>query len=123
MRESIEQCNREFLVTAEHLRPLGERKVRCDEDAPAFVASRDQVEQELAARSIERDEANLVEDQKIDALEFSLDATELSCITSLDEYAHEIGGTRKRDMTTLTSGLDPERDREMRFARADRSCE
>ena len=98
--EAVEQRRGELLVATEDLRPLGECQVGGDENAASLVARCDHVEQQLAAGAIERDEANLVEDQHVDAVESSLCASELASTTRLDEGAHEVGAranaTRRR---------------------------
>ena len=53
------------LGVAEHLRPIGECEVRCDEQRGVLVELADKVEQQLAAGLAERQIAELVDDDEI----------------------------------------------------------
>jgi hypothetical protein len=57
------------------------------------VAGADGVEEDLAAGAVEGHEADLVEDEDIDALEATLVATELAIVARLEKDPHEVGGT------------------------------
>src|SRR4051812_38198574 len=63
--ETIEERSGELLVATEDLWPLRECEIGGDEHAASFVAMGDGVEQQLAAGSVERDEADLVENQHV----------------------------------------------------------
>jgi hypothetical protein len=112
IRQTIEQRRRELLVAAEDLRPLAESEIAREEDRPSLVARRQQIEEELATGAIERDEAELVEDEQLDALEPALQPRELASIARFEERTDEIGGTPEGDVAALARGLDAERDRE-----------
>lgn len=108
VREAVQQSGGELLVAAEDLRPLGERQVRRDEYAATLVALCDGVEEQLAAGAVERDEADLVDDEQVDAIETSLCAAEFARVARFDESAHEIGCTSEGNASTLARGLDAE---------------
>src|SRR5262249_51747581 len=59
--EAIEQRGGELFV-AEHLDPLGERQVGGDDGGAALVALGQQIEQQLAASALKRNEAEFVHD-------------------------------------------------------------
>ena len=52
---------------AEHLRPVGEGEIGRDDDRGALIEATDQVEQQLAARLRERQIAQFVEDDEVEA--------------------------------------------------------
>src|SRR5688572_21955149 len=91
--QPIEERRREFLVPGEDLRPLAEGEVARDEHGAPLVACGEEIEEEFAARTIERDEAELVEDEQLDALEPTLQPGQLARVARVDECAHEIGRT------------------------------
>ena len=66
MRQAVEERGGHLCV-AEDGRPLSERQVGRDDDRGAFVKLADEVEQELAAGLGEREIAELVEDQEVEA--------------------------------------------------------
>ncbi len=66
MREAVEERGGHLGVT-EDGRPFAECEVRGDDDRGAFVELADEVEQELAAGLGEREIAELVEDQEVEA--------------------------------------------------------
>src|SRR5207247_1166555 len=88
-----------------------------------LVARREDVEQELASGPVEGDEAKLVEDEKLDALEPALEARELAGIARFEQRAHEVGGPREEDVAALAARLDAERDGEVGLPRANRPDE
>src|SRR5919106_3472534 len=73
MGEPVEESGG-HLGIAEDARPLAEGKVGGDDDRGAFIEAADQVEQQLAAGLGERQIAELVEDDEVDAGEVVGDA-------------------------------------------------
>ena len=61
MGQAIEQRGREFLITGKDRDPLGKREIGCHDGGPALVPVGDQIEEELAADAVERDEAELID--------------------------------------------------------------
>ena len=81
------------------------------------------MEEDLAAGAIEGDEAELVDDQQVDALELALQAAQLALVAGLDELAHQIGGAAKQNAVATLGGLQPQGDGEVGLAGADRAGE
>ena len=67
MRQAIEQRGRELLVAGEDRDPFGEGEIRRDDGGPSLVAIGDQIEEQLAADAVEGHEAQLVDDEHVDA--------------------------------------------------------
>src|SRR5215475_4980216 len=63
MEEPIEDRGGDYPV-AEHIAPSGEALVAGDDHRPALVAVADQLEEEVRAQPIDRQVANLVDDQQ-----------------------------------------------------------
>ena len=59
--QAVEQRRGELLV-AEHFDPLGEGQVSRDDGGTALVTLRQQIEQQLAACALERNEPQLIDD-------------------------------------------------------------
>jgi len=119
VRQAIEQRGGELLVTAEDLDPLGEGEVGGDDDASSLVTLGEQIEEQLAAGAVEGDEAKLVEHEKIDLLESSLQASELSSVARFEQRTDDVRRAGEENASSLTSGFDAERDRQVRLAGAD----
>ena len=118
--EAVEQRGGQLLV-AEDLDPLGEREVGGDDRGTALVAVGEQVEEQFAAGAVEVHEAQLVDDQQGDAQVALVQPRERALVARLDQFADEVGGADEGDPLPALHGFDPERDREMGLARADRS--
>src|SRR5512138_699949 len=119
MREPVEQRGGELLVAAEDFDPLAEGQVGGDDDAAALVAVGEHVEEQLAAHAVEGHEAELVDDEQLDAVQSALQPTKLSRITSFYQRAHQVGGACEEYSAACASSFDAEGNREMRFAGAD----
>ena len=101
--------------------PGAERLVGGDDQAGAFVAARDEREHEVGGLGVERDVADLVDDQQRDAaqaLEFFFEAPGALGVA---EAGDPFGRSGERDAVAGQAGADPERDRQVRFAGAGRS--
>ncbi|HWP67071.1 MAG TPA: hypothetical protein VNO26_14330 [Candidatus Limnocylindria bacterium] len=81
------------------------------------------MKEQLAPGAIERDKAELVDDQKLEPGEAPLQARQLAGGARVEEGAHEVGRTPEGDGAALAGGLDAERDREMGLARPARPGE
>ena len=66
--QSVEECRRHLRI-AEHRRPFAEGKVRGDDDRGALVEPADQVEQERTTGLRERQIAEFIEDDEVEASE------------------------------------------------------
>ena len=85
VREAIEQRRREFLVPGEHGDPFGEGEIRRDDGGPALIAVGEQIKEQLAADAVEGHEAELVDDEHLDAEEPLLETGQLAGIARFDE--------------------------------------
>src|SRR5258708_3773192 len=119
VRESIEQSGGELLVAAEDFDPFGESEIGGDDDTSSFIALGEQFEKKLPASAIERNEAQLVDDKKVDLLESSLKTPELASVAGLEQRSDNIRGAGEENASSLTCGFDAERDRQMRLTGAD----
>src|SRR5690606_15824438 len=72
---------------------------------------------------VERDEADLVEDEEIDAAVAPVQTAEAAFVARLEQRAHEVGGADEGNVLAPTRRLDAEPDRQVRFASADRPGE
>ena len=84
MSEPIEQRRRQLLVAGEHSHPLGKREIGGDDRRASLVPIGDQIEQQLAADPVKRDEPDLVDNQHVDTEQPLLEAGELAGIARLD---------------------------------------
>jgi hypothetical protein len=89
MRQAVEQGRRHLRV-GEHGRPFGEGEVGRDDDRGAFVQATDQVEQQLAAGLGERQIAEFVEHQQVDAHQAVGDAAASALLGLGFEFVDEI---------------------------------
>jgi hypothetical protein len=62
--QAVEQCGRHLCI-AEHAGPFTEREIGGDDDGGALVKPADEMEQQLAAGSGERQVAEFVEDEEV----------------------------------------------------------
>jgi len=118
--EPIEQRRGELLVAGKHGDPLGEGKIGRDDGGAALVAIRDQIEEQLAAGAIEGDEAELVDDEDVDAEEPLLQSRQLAGVPGLDQLSHQIRRAGKEHASFLFGRFDAEGDREVGLPGADR---
>src|SRR4051812_28134887 len=95
MRESVEQGRRQLLVARKHGHPLRKREIGCHDGGAALVTVGDQIEEQLTADAVEGHEAELVDNEDIDAQEALLQARELAGVARFEQLAYEIGGARK----------------------------
>ncbi len=78
----------------------------------------DEVEEEFATVAMEGDEADLVQDEQIEAIEAPRETPQFPSVTCLDELARQVGGTEEGDPTSLFGRLDSQCKCQMRLARA-----
>jgi NAD(P)-dependent dehydrogenase (short-subunit alcohol dehydrogenase family) len=92
-----------------------------DDDTSSLVALGEEIEEQLTAGAIEGHEAQLVEHEKVDLIEPSLKPSELARIARLEQRSDDVCRAGEENAPSLTSGLDTERDRQVRLAGADGS--
>ena len=91
------------------------------DDAAALVAARDQREEQVGGLALEREVADLVDDQQLVALQASELLVEGVALLGFFEAADPLLGGGERDAVAVLAGLDPERDREVALAGAGRA--
>jgi hypothetical protein len=106
MRQAIEQRGRELLVAGKDGDPFGEGEVGSDDRGSALIAVGEQIEEQLAARTVEGYEAELVDDEHVDAQQSWLQARELAGIAGFEELAHQVGRAGEEHPTFLLGGFD-----------------
>jgi hypothetical protein len=82
------------------------------------MALREEVEQHLAALSIEGNEAELVDDKQVGSLQALREATQLTLVSGLEHLANEVGGSHKAHVLATTTHLDADGDGEVGLAGA-----
>lgn len=120
--EAVKQRGGQLFV-AEDLDPLGEREVGGGDRGALLVAVGEQVEEQFAASPVEGHEAAVVDDQQRDTQVALMQAGERPLVARLDQFVDEVGGPDEGDPLAVLDGLDPECDREMGLAGAERSGE
>ena len=123
MGETIEQRGRQLFVAGKDGDPFSEGEIRGDDGRSPLVAVGEEIEEQLAADAVERDEAELVDDEDVDTQEPLLQPRERAGIAGFEELLHQIGRSGKQDAAFLFRRLHAERNRQMRFAGADRPGE
>src|SRR5262249_14194359 len=102
-------------VVAEDLAPAGKRLITRDDHGRALIAGGHQREHQVRGLRIERDIANLVDDQKWDPAERGELVLEPAVALGLGEPGDPFGRGVEADAVTGEAGADPERDRQMCF--------
>ena len=123
MRQAIQQGGRQLLVAGKDGDPFGEGEIRGDDGGATLVTVGEQIEEQLAAGAVEGHEAQLVDDEDVDAEEPLLQARELAGIAGFEELAHEVGRAGEEHAAFLFRRFDAERDRQVRLAGPDRAGE
>ena len=108
---------------AEDLAPGLEAAVAGDDDRAAFVAARDEREEQVGGLAFERQVADLVDDEQAVALEASEFVVERVAVLGCLEAVDPLLGGGERDAVAGLAGLDRQRDREVRLAGAGRAEE
>ena len=116
MRQAIAQRRRELLIACKHGDPFGKCEIGGDDGRPSLVPIGDQIEEQLAADTVERDKPELVDDQHVDAQQPLLESGELAGIARFDQRPHQIRGPGEEHAPFLLRRFDAERDREVCFA-------
>src|SRR3954467_11154583 len=105
---------------AEDLAPALEAAVAGDDDRAAFVAARDEREEQVGGLALEREVADLVDDEQpvtVQAPEFVVEA--VAMLGAFGAVVRVLGGREQRAVPVLAS-LDRECDREVALAGAGR---
>ena len=118
LSEAVEQGRGELVVDEDAV-PFAEGEVAGDDRGAALVASGEDVEEHLSAGLLERDESQLVDDEKCDAAKSLLQTREGPCVARFGERSDEVGSAVEGDVVATLDRLDAERRGEMGFAGAD----
>src|SRR5215207_1260020 len=102
-------------VVAEDLPPGAERLVGRDDQRRALVAAADEHEHQVRGLGIERDVADLVDDQQRDPLQSGELVIEAAVALRVGEHGDPFGGGAERDAVSGEAGADADRDRQMTF--------
>ena len=100
----------------EDLPPGLEAAVGRDDDRAAFVAARDQGEEQVGGLAFEREVADLVDDQQRVAFEPSQFVVEGVAVLGCVEAVDPLLGGRERDAMAVLAGLDRQGDRQVCLA-------
>ena len=109
--EPVDQCGGDHGV-AEDLAPRLEAAVGGDDDRAAFVAARDQGEEQVGGLAFQRQVADLVDDEQVVALDASQFVVQGVAVLGGVEAVDPLLGGRERDAVPGLAGLDRQGDRE-----------
>jgi hypothetical protein len=105
---------------AEDLAPGLEAAVGGDDDRAAFIAARDEREEQVGGLAFERQVADLVDDDQRVALDAAQFVVQRVAVLRLLETVDPLLGGGERDAMPGLAGLDRQRDRQVRLAGARR---
>ena len=94
----------------ERLGPLVERQVAGDQRRAAFIALRDQLEQQLGTGLAERHEAQFVDDQQLVVGHALLQAQQAPLIAGFHQRMHQCRRGGEADREALLTGGQAQRD-------------
>ena len=115
VQQAIQQGGGDDGIT-EHLAPLGKAAVAGQDHGAAFVASVDQLKEQIAAAGHDREVANLIDDEQGEAaIEADLLAQN-SLTLGLSQRADQIGQVEEMHTAAGFDGLDAKGDREVTFS-------
>ena len=119
MDESVDEGGGDHGV-AEDLAPGLEAAVGGDDDRAAFVAARDQREEQVGGLALEWEVADLVDDQQPVAVQAPQFVVEAVAVLGLLEAVDPLLGGREQRAVPGLAGLDRQRGREVGLAGAGR---
>ncbi len=119
MDESVDEGGGDHGV-AEDFAPSLEAAVAGDDDRAAFVAAGDQREQQVRGLALEREVADLVDDEQPVAVQAPQFVVEAVAVLGLFEAVDPLLGGREQRPVPGLAGLDRERGGEVRLAGAGR---
>jgi site-specific DNA recombinase len=108
-------------VVAEDFPPAAEGFVGAHDDAGPFVAGRHQLEEQVGGLALERDVADLVDDDQREASEASQFVLEFAGVVGGAETVDPFGGAGERHAMAGQAGPDPQRDGQVALAGAGRA--
>jgi len=114
MSEAIEQ-RRGQLFVSQHLDPLGERQIGGNQGRSSLMAFGEKVEQQLAARPIERDEPQFIDDQQCSPQEPLVKTSQRASVTCFEKVSHHVRCSDEHHTVPSSSSFHPQRDGQMRL--------
>jgi len=119
VHEPVDERGGDHRVT-EDLAPLLEGAVGGDDDRAALVAAGDEREQQVRGLALERQVADLVDDEQVIALKAAQLGLELVSVLRCLKARDPLLGRGEGDTEAVLAGFDRERDRQVRLARSRR---
>src|SRR5215471_13021573 len=116
MQQAIQDGGREGTIIIKDLGPFLEGAVRGDHDRALLIAQRDDLEEQISARLVNGQVAELVEDEQRRLGVFLEFHFETPRILGRCQRVDDINGTGKEHRVALEAGRIAQRDGQMRFA-------
>src|SRR5215813_13307226 len=115
MQQPIQDCGGQGAVMIEDRGPLLEGAVRGEDHRPLFIAKADHLEEQISARLVYREIAELVEDKQRRFGVFFEFRFETARALRRGQRVHDINGTGKEHRAALEAGGIAQRRRQMSF--------
>ena len=115
--ESIQQ-SRSHAFALEDMIPIAERQVAGDQQAAAFIAIGEDLEQQFGSRAAEREVAEFVHDQQVDFIEPFEQLVEAEFLLSFFQLIDQCRRREELCADTFTTSGQSQCDRKMRFPSA-----
>ena len=112
VREPVQQ-GRRHAFALEDLVPVAEREVAGDQQAAAFVAVGEHLEQEFGPRAAERQIAEFIDDQQVDPVEFLQQCVQRELLLRLFELIHQSRCGEEPGADAFTAGGQAKCDRQV----------
>ena len=122
MQEAVEQRGGDDGI-AEDVSPLGEAAVRGEDHGALFVASIDELEEEIAAAGNDRELADLVDNEQGEAAEVSDSLAKGAVAFGFDEGCDDVGERAEVDAAAGFDRLDAEGEAQVRLAGSGRDSD
>src|SRR5580704_10281116 len=124
VQDAIEHRGGQHAVAGESAVPTAEGEIRGENHRAAFVASLDDLKEQIGLLAAQRQIADLVDDQQLVSIDRTMHDLAITVLTLRGlQHQHQIGRGKETGLVALLSGEIAERDREMSLAHARRSEE
>jgi hypothetical protein len=119
VQDSIEHRGGQHAVAGESAVPAAEREIRSEYHRTAFIAPRDDLEEQIGLFAAQRQIADLVDDQQLVGIDRAMHDLAIAALALRGlQHQHQIGRTEEPRLVALLGGEVAERDREMSLAHA-----
>ena len=98
--------------------PVAEGQIAGDQQAAAFVAVGEDLEQQLCSGTAEGEVAEFIANQQVSAIQLIQEAIELIVLLLLFKLIHQRGRREETDFMAMAGCRVPQRDRQMCLARS-----